>query len=379
MGKAAHWNKTPVIALAILLVFALLPVSAFAAEVTWEEAYQATGDSLENQSHTVGAEWVVIGLSRSGRNISDNYFDLLAADIASNADENHGLHSSKASVNARMILTLTAMGRNAADVDGIDLAAGLGSMDYVKKQGLSGVIWALIALDSGNYAASGDVSREALIEIILSVECANGGWAISGSFADPDMTGMALQALAPYYDANPDVKAAADRAVGELSKMQRDDGGFATVGTATSESIAQVIVALTALGIDPDTDARFIKNGSSAVDALLAYYVEGGGFRHIMADERNPVATEQGYYALTAYARFLEGKNRLYDMTDVLDMGGDAQKPAQPEPTEQAESIPTVTGPAPAEEREESSPWWPVAGIAVIAAALIALYGKRKK
>lgn len=115
------------------------------------------------------------------------------------------------------------------------------------------------------------------------------------------------------------------------------------------------------------------------MDALLAYYVEGGGFRHIMADERNPVATEQGYYALTAYARFLEGKNRLYDMTDVLDMGGDAQKPAQPEPTEQAESIPTVTGPAPAEEREESSPWWPVAGIAVIAAALIALYGKRKK
>ena len=378
MEKAAYMNKMPVILLAILLVLPLLPVSAFAAEVTWEEAYQATGDCLEGQSHTVGAEWVVIGLSRSGRKISDNYYDLLVTDITSNADENHRLHKNKSTVNSRMIVTLTAMGKDATNVDGIDLVAGLGSMDYVKKQGLNGIIWALIALDSGNYPAPGDVSREALIEIILGVECPNGGWAMSGSYADSDMTGMALLALAPYYDVNPDVKAAADRAVGELSKMQRQDGGFATRDTATSESIAQVITALTALDIDPGTDERFIKNGSSVVDALLTYYVDGG-FRHIPTGEKDPVATEQCYYALTAYARFLEGKNSLFDMTDVLDMGGDINKPAQPNPTAPAETLPSATEPAPTENSKFRFPWWLVTGIMAIAVVIVIFCRKKQQ
>ena len=33
--------------------------------------------------------------------------------------------------------------------------------------------------------------------------------------------------------------------------------------------------------------------------------------------EPNQMATEQAYYALTAYERFTGGKTRLYDMTDV--------------------------------------------------------------
>src|SRR5699024_10074836 len=98
---------------------------------------------------------------------------------------------------------------------------------------------------------------------------------------DPDITGMAVQALVAYYnDEHPEVKAAVDKALACLSEIQRDDGGFASWGTVNAESCAQVIVALTALGINPDSDPRFIKNDCSVLDALLAFAVDGGGFKH---------------------------------------------------------------------------------------------------
>ena len=90
---------------------------------------------------------------------------------------------------------------------------------------------------------------------------------------------------------------------------QLNDGGFGSWGTVNSESCAQVIVALTALGIDPTADSRFIKNGLTVLDALAGFYVTGG--------ERNGMATEQGYYALAAYYRFANAQTRLYDMTDA--------------------------------------------------------------
>ncbi|MFQ7103154.1 MAG: hypothetical protein ACLRQA_08925, partial [Anaerovoracaceae bacterium] len=144
-----------------------------------------------------------------------------------------------------------------------------------------------------------------------------GGWALSGTAADPDITAMAIQSLAPYYDSDADVKEAVDKAVEKLSQIQKSDGGFASWGTVNSESCAQVIVALTALGIDPDEDERFIKNGRSVVDAMMTFAVDGGGFRHVSSGSVNGMATEQAYYALAAYDRFLQGKTSLYDMTDI--------------------------------------------------------------
>ena len=48
------------------------------------------------------------------------------------------------------------------------------------------------------------------MQAILNAALPDGGWALSGSEADPDMTAMAIQALAPYYSTNAAVKAAAD-------------------------------------------------------------------------------------------------------------------------------------------------------------------------
>ena len=114
------------------------------------------------------------------------------------------------------------------------------------------------------------------------------------------------------------MKAAVDKALDVLSGLQQGDGGFGSWGTVNSESCAQVIVALTALGLDPTCDSRFVKNDLTVLDALASFYVTGGGFRHTAGGDLDGMATEQGYYALASYYRFLNGQTSLYDMSDVI-------------------------------------------------------------
>lgn len=323
------------------------------------EPYISTGEYMEELGTpnvgAVGGEWMVIGLARSGRTVPgvEDYYQKAVEYVQQSIDPDTGrLHKAKSTDNSRMILALTAIGKDVTNVGGYNLLAGLSDLEFVKYQGNNGPIWALLALDSGNYPvpSGGTTTRQALIDEILSVQTSDGGWAISGDRADSDMTGMALTALAPYCKKDPTVKQAIDKAIARLSEMQDDDGGFSTTYgdgkyIATSESTAQVLTALSALGIDGDTDSRFVKNGSSVVDALLRYYVKGGGFKHIMDGEIDGMGTEQSYYALTAYYRFLSGKTNLYDMTDIIDMGGDV---VTVEPT-----VPAATEPA-----QANTPWW---------------------
>lgn len=329
------------------------------------EPYISTGEYMEKLGTpnvgAIGGEWMVIGLARSGRTVPgvEDYYQKAVEYVQQSIDPDTGrLHKAKSTDNSRMILALTAIGKDVTNVGGYNLLAGLSDLEFVKYQGNNGPIWALLALDSGNYPvpSGGTTTRQALIDEILSVQTSDGGWAISGDRADSDMTGMALTALAPYYKKDPAVKQAIDKAIARLSEMQDDDGGFSTTYgdgkyIATSESTAQVLTALSALGIDADTDSRFVKNGSSVVDALLRYYVKGGGFKHIMDGEIDGMGTEQAYYALTAYYRFLSGKTNLYDMTDIIDMGGDV---VTVEPT-----VPAATEPAQA--AQTNIPWWIIA------------------
>lgn len=380
----------------------------------YRDIYRETGDFLAKQALSADSQWIALGLLRSGREVEDNFYEALVEDIAQNIDEDDRLHKTKSTDNAKMILVLTAMGIDAADVEGFNLVAGLNSMDYIRKQGINGPVFALIALDSGNYPApAGDVTRETLIQTILDAQLADGGWSLSGEDADSDMTAMALQALAPYYvrftpsalsSANSqglalqllrnatttpakveclsvdtmrnEIVAAVNRGIATLSALQNRDGSYSTVGAVTSESVSQVIVALSALGIDADDDSRFIKNGTSALDALLAFYTDGG-FKHAMDGQKDNIATEQGYYALTAYDRFLRGMTPLYDMTDVLDMGGDVDAPTQPEATEPDQTVPSVS----ADDTRGSFPWRILTVIVIVAVGGIVIVGmlSRKK
>ncbi len=210
--------------LCLVLILAMLPpLWAAASETAFADAYRETGEYLEGQAHTIGSEWVVLGLSRSGRAVSADYAQLLTAYVRENADENGRLHRTKATENARIILALAALG----------------------------------------------------------------------------------------------------------------------------------------------------------VDAMLTYYVEGG-FCHVLGEERNAIATGQCYYALTAYARFLEGKNRLYDMTDVTEPQPDP-KPSEPEASTPAPTEPVTNEPAAdLPEEPESFPWWIVIVVGAVCIVVVVILRKKK-
>ena len=266
------------------------------------------------------SDWAALGLARDGVKLDDAYYNAVCAYVAESINDKGQLSSRLSTENSRRILALTAVGRDVTNIAGHDLLTGLSELSYVTKQGINGAMYALLALDCGGYDVpeGGTATREALINAILAKALPAGGWTYSGAEADPDMTAVAIQALAPYYGSNESVKAAVDKALEVLSAMQTENGGFISSGSENSESSAQVTIALTALGIDPEKDGRFVKNGKSALDALCSYAADGGGFRHIAADSApDAVATQQGYCALVAYQRFINGSSRLYDMTDV--------------------------------------------------------------
>jgi hypothetical protein len=184
------------------------------------------------QVGSIGGEWAVIGLARSGYAVPQEYWDGYYAAVEDYVSACKGvLHKKKYTEYSRVTVALTAIGADPTKVAGYNLLMPLGDFEKTVWQGINGPIWALIAFDSGNYPIpeGGDVTREALIQVILDAQLPDGGWALSGSTSDPDMTGMALQALAPYYNTDADVKKAVDTALIYLSDAQQADGSFNSI------------------------------------------------------------------------------------------------------------------------------------------------------
>ncbi len=281
----------------------------------------------------VGGEWAVLGLARSGYTVPDGYFEGYYGKLESYVKEKQGvLHKRKYTDYSRVIITLSALGKDARDVGGYNLLTPLGDYDKTIWQGLNGPIWALIALDSANYPmpqnpeAATQATRQMYIDRILDAEPDEGGSTLSrrtaADPADPDITGMALQALAKYQNQEK-VAAAIDRALSCMSEKQDSKGGFSNQwGDSNSESVVQVLVGLCELGIGWD-DVRFVKNGNTLLDNLLTFRTSAGGFYHIAdgSDGDNQMSAEQGFYGLIACLRYEKGQNSLYRMGDAITIG----------------------------------------------------------
>lgn len=272
-----------------------------------------------------GGEWTVMTLARGGYYAEDSeyfsaYLDRITEAVGETAESvnmNGALDASKSTENSRLIIALSSIGRDARSVGDWNLISPYDDFSWVTKQGLSGAAYALIALDTNNYETGDSTVRKQCVDYILSGQLEDGGWAFTGSTSDPDMTAIALQALAPYTS-DGKVSAACEKAFSALSAMQKNDGSFEAWGSVSAESAAQIVVACTAHGIDPATDSRFVKSEGSLLSALLSFYDEGSGmFCHVAGDGGNDIATVQSAYALVAYKRLMSGQNSLYDMTDV--------------------------------------------------------------
>lgn len=295
------------------------------------KAYIQSAVSAPVVSYLFG-EWAVLGQARAKVPLSEAYiaayYEKVVAYVKANIGSDGILRAPDdkntpvITDNERIALALTAIGKDPANVGGENLLKALQNKDIMKvtdtsNTDINGLVMGLLALNSRNYTS--DTSW--LVQAVLAQQNEDGSWRASAdtkSVGDVDMTAMALQALAPYYKdgGNETVNTAVERALNWLSGKYRS-------GYDSSESCAQVVIALSALNLDANTDARFTKTVEgktlSVLGNLLQYRVaENGGFKHQFADKAvNEMATEQALCAMAAYARFTEKANALYDMTDA--------------------------------------------------------------
>ena len=321
-----------------------------------------TDSLLSNyKSSSTDTDWIAVAMG--GYSLTDEngdisylypdgsgYEDYLAAleeYITDTYAENGGiLHDSKATEWQRVILAIHALGGDPTNFgtyngDPIDLVAD-GTYNNNTKgqgpgwQGINGLIFGLIALDTNNYEIpdGAKYTRERFITEILKAQATGGvngnryaGWSLGSNSTDPDIAAMAIQALAPYYFTDTEytyinsytgetltktVRTAINEALDKLGALQSDNGGFSSWGTGNIESVAQVITALCSIGTDLRYDSRFIKKGKTLLDAILLYRSSEGGFGHVDTTF-NSMATDQASYALAAYWRYLNNMHALYD------------------------------------------------------------------
>jgi len=270
---------------------------------------------------TIGGEWLVFGVARSGLDIPDEFFENYLVNVERELIERDGiLHNVRRTDYSRMILALASAGFDPRDVAGFDLTYRISDFERVVWQGINGAIFALLALDSLNHSETQEL-REQFVGEILRRQLSDGGWNLTaGTVAeisgneqgDADLTGMALQALAKYRDI-PEVVAAIDRGLIFLSENQDDYGGFSgsfSLGGSAVESVVQVAVALGELGIRID-DERFVKNGNTVADNILSF------LNSYELTVYNLMSIEQSFYGLVSIRRSLDGRSSLYRMSDI--------------------------------------------------------------
>ena len=278
-------------------------------------------------------EWAVLGLARAGVALSDEYIQAYYGKVVAYVQKNMGAdgvlldpesHNPTVTDNERIILALTAIGKDPANVGGKNLLTALQNKDIMQVTNTSdtdinGLVFGLLALNSGNYTQD----SYWLVQAILTQQNADGSWSASAETkpaSDVDMTAMALQALAPYYNEGGDttVNAAVDKALQWLSAKYKN------TGYTSAESCAQVVVALSALQLNANSDSSFVKTvdgaPTSVLGDLLRYYLgEGQGFKHAASGKTaDQKATEQALYAMAAYERYCRRTKALYDMTDAV-------------------------------------------------------------
>lgn len=321
------------------------------ADLNANENENLINDKYLELAGTTPGDWYQIGLSRLG--VKDNYQGYLAVikdKVRERYETEEKLSAAKATEWHRISLAVLAAGGDPTDMgkdkkgNTINLIAdgtyNRGKTASLGKQGINGWIWGLIALDSMRYEIPSDAfyTRDDIIKEILSRQLPSGGFTLSGTQPDPDITAMALQALAPYCESekeyiyndfltdenrNKTVKKVVDEALNCLSKLQLESGDFESWGTVNVESTDQVTVALCCLNINPLTDKRFIKNGNTLLDGILKYRTQDGGIAHSFtysednptakAGKSNSMAGEQTLYTMAALMRFYKNQRPLYD------------------------------------------------------------------
>lgn len=278
------------------------------------------------------SDWTAMVLAFSGvSDAYDAYLENLEAYVIRQYEANGCLDTVKTTEYARIALTMLALGGDPTKIREKETTINLiqeGIFRFPREaldlQGANGLVYGLLTVDAFDYTEPKDAkfTREYMIEQLLTYQWEDGSFGIgSNGRGDVDITAMALQALAPYLERQ-DVKQAVDSALNWLSQSMTETGTFVSYGNESAEATAQVILALCALGMDPEEDPRFCKELSSGerktpLDGLASFRMTNGMYMHTRADgEENVMATYQGLLALEAVDRLQTEGKWIFDFQD---------------------------------------------------------------
>ena len=243
-----------------------------------------------------GSEWYIIALSNNGDYDFSNYNTALNNYLSEN-------EVGSASSRLKYALTYIAIG------DETNPYISKALSDSIGEQGIMSLVFGLHLLNNGCKCDAYSVNG--LIDELLSLQLADGGFSVMGEYGDVDVTAMTVQALAVHYN-NSAVKSAVDDALDFLSTRQLENGGYSAYGVENPESSAQVIIALSSLEINVCNDDRFIKNGNSVFDGMSSFLLQDGSFCHKEGGTSDATATAQVLSASIAYDNFKNGKSSFY-------------------------------------------------------------------
>lgn len=291
-----------------------------AGQVLAQTDWFVAGDSI--------SDWLAMDLCLAGvKEDYTSYVKQLEAYVTERYAEDGRLDQTKATEYHRLIIVVKALGKDPTDFgkheDGSSvnlLEEGIFNYDgNLGGQGFNGYIWALLALDSGDYEAPEEAvnTRETIIQSLLDGQLSDGSFGLTDT-SDVDITSMTVQALAPYVNDREDVKHAVDAAVTWLSGQLSDSCGIAYYDKENPESVSQLLIALTALGIDPEEDERFTRGAQTLLTQLETFRIAEGLYTHDR-DENNVdyMATEQSLLAQIAVDNLRSGKGPVYQLQQV--------------------------------------------------------------
>lgn len=329
----------------------------------FEDMFNDTAAALAKTDAVIGNEWKAIGLSRAGK-LPEDYKTNIAKALREYAaqTDNGTFNARRSTENSKESVLAAALGIDPEKLAGKDILSPLTVTDYPAIQGINGQIWANIAL-------TGTGKPSIYRDVILAAQLESGAFSFDGKTEDVDITAMAITALA--LDDSAEAKAAVEKAVKWLSEAQGEDGSY-----GNCESTAQVIIALSSVGVDAQKDERFIKDGVSLLDGLAAYYLGDGSFAHLEGNKADGLATEQAFLALSAYFRLSNGQTAIYDFRNEKLTADEAAADSQPDDTASS---------APADDSKEDGKdsknpgTGAQTGIMIAAAACLALFAVRKK
>lgn len=267
-------------------------------ERTASTSVQNFVDTSLTESVGVGGEWYAYTLAAEGECDLSGYAAALADMLADTTVRS-------ATSRLKYALVLRAAGYEATDplvTSLIDSSVG--------EQGIMSLVYSLHLLNNGCLCTT--YTYEEVVQSILSMQCTDGGWSLLGEVGDVDVTAMTVQALSPLVPEYEAVASSVDEALSFLAQSQTERGGYVSYGVENPESSCQVLIALSSLGIDCTADERFIKNGSTVLDAILDFRLDDGSFCHSTGEASNELSTVQTYMAMTAYLRMHEGRSPIY-------------------------------------------------------------------